>query len=70
VKINYFNLYNLFKIQIIKKIIIVLCNKLKNKVSDFKNKNINKQLKKNTKLLLVPYKIYIFSYKNHLKIFL
>ena len=69
-KINYFNLYNLFKIQIIKKIIIVLCNKLKNKVSDFKNKNINKQLKKNTKLLLVPYKIYIFSYKNHLKIFL
>ena len=72
-KINYLNLYSIFKINLLKKLIIVLCNKLKDKklTSDSLLNIINKEEAiLPTNINVIPYKSYIFLYKNKVKIFI
>ena len=72
-KINYLNLYSLFKINLLKKIVIVLCNKIKDKkVSSNNLLEVidNKEINLSTGINVIPYKSYIFVHQNKVKIFI
>jgi hypothetical protein len=72
-KINYLNLYSLFKINLLKKVVIVLCNQLKDKKVSDKNllKIINsEEINLSTGINVIPYKSYIFMHRNKIKIFI